>query len=134
MSATGAIQKIIASDGTAATLLTGGVHSGVIPENITITAASITLIGNTPNNTKTGVSTEDLARIQIDVWAETLSKAEAAGNAIRTALDYYSGTVTLSDASTVNVDLIQYETEQQVYSDVPEAYRKTYEYELRLKR
>ena len=51
------------------------------------------VVGVNPNETKSGVSTEDSVRVQIDVRAGTYTKAVQVAQLVRERLDFYRGTV-----------------------------------------
>jgi hypothetical protein len=67
---------------------------------------SYRMISNLPYNTKSGVSSFDWYRFQIDIFARTYAECDTLAAAVRTAMDDYSGT-----ASSVVIDRIYFDGE-----------------------
>lgn len=133
MNVTGPLKEIIADDATANGLLAGRVYPGVIDNGRGFPAVALTRVSTQPTATKTGVSLTDFVRVQVDVYARTMGGAENAAEAVRGALDYYSGTVT-SGSDTVVVDHIDYEGTRDAFEENPELYRVIQEYTVHIKR
>lgn len=133
MNVTGPIKVIIAANATANALLNGRVYPGVIDNGKGFPAAAVTRAGTEANATKTGVSGVDFVRVQLDIYGRTYGEAETVSEAVRTALDYYSGSVT-SGSDTVNVDHIDYLGTIDNFEDSPELHRVIAEYMVHIKR
>jgi hypothetical protein len=80
------------------------------------------------------VSNLDIALVQIDVYGSTYTDAAAASAAIRTALDNYSGTVSLTGGGTTKVAGITYTNEMDGYVERPDIFRRITEYHISIKR
>lgn len=133
MNVTGPIKVIIAANATANALLNGRVYPGVIDNGKGFPAVAVTRAGTEANATKTGVSGVDFVRVQLDIYGRTYGEAETVSEAVRTALDYYSGSVT-SGSDTVNVDHIDYLGTIDNFENSPELHRVIAEYMVHIKR
>jgi len=133
MNVTGPIKVIIAADATANALLAGRVYPGVIDNGRGFPAVAVTRASTDANATKTGVSGVDFVRVQLDIYARTYGEAEDVSEAVRTALDFYSGSV-VSGSDTVNVDHIDYLGTIDNFEDTPELHRVIAEYIMHIKR
>lgn len=133
MNVTGPIKAIIAANATANALLAGRVYPGVIDNGRGFPAMAVTRASTEANATKTGASGVDFVRVQLDIFARTYGEAEDVSEAVRTALDFYSGSV-VSGADTVNVDHIDYIGTIDNFENSPELHRVIAEYILHIKR
>lgn len=135
MNVTGPIKVLIAANGTANGLLAGRVYPGIIPHGTTFPAAAVTIVGGNGNETKSGASDTDALRVQIDVYDSTYSGASEADEAIRSAIDFYAGAVTLpASGGTVTINSISFLGHQDGFEKNPELYRKISEYRVRVRR
>lgn len=128
MNVTGPIIKLIANNGTSNSLLGGRVYPWVIKQGSAYPAAAVNVTGVSPTNTKTSASDLDFCRVQIDIYAATPTAAAETADAVRGALDYYTGSVTLTGGGTEYVEHIQYERELTGFSETPELFRIIQEY------
>jgi hypothetical protein len=133
MNVTGPIKVIIAANTTANALLAGRVYPGVIDNGRGFPAMAVTRASTEANATKTGVSNVDFVRVQLDIFAKTYGEAEDVSEAVRTALDFYSGSV-VSGGDTVNVDHIDYLGTVDNFENTPELHRVIAEYIMHIKR
>lgn len=133
MNVTGPIKVIIAANATANALLAGRVYPGIIDNGRGFPAMAVTRASTEANATKTGVSNVDFVRVQLDIFARTYGEAEDVSEAVRAALDYYTGSV-VSGADTVNVDHIDYLGTIDNFENSPELHRVIAEYILHIKR
>lgn len=133
MNVSGPIKVIIAANATANALLNGRVYPGVIDIKRGFPSIAITRASTEANATKTGVSQVDFVRVQVDVYARTLGEAEDTAEAVRGALDYYTGVV-VSGNDTVRVDHIDYIGTVDNWEDAPELHRVIQEYMVHIKR
>lgn len=135
MNVTGPIKVLIAANGTANALLAGRVYPGVIPHGTAFPAAAITIVGGSGNETKSGVSDTDALRVQVDVYGSTYSGASEADEAIRGAIDFYAGNVTLpAGGGIVTINSISFMGHQDNFEKNPELFRKISEYRVRVRR
>ncbi len=133
MNVSGPIKVIIAANAAVNALLNGRVYPGVIDIKRGFPAIAITRASTEANATKTGVSQVDFVRVQVDVYARTLGEAEDTAEAVRGALDYYTGVV-VSGNDTVRVDHIDYIGTVDNWEDAPELHRVIQEYMVHIKR
>lgn len=133
MNVSGIIAVLIAADSTANGLLAGRVYPGVVKQEAGYPAVAVNLIDPGPTNTKTQASDMDLTRVQVDVYGSTYSSAAATSAAIRSALDYYAGTVALTGGGSVVVAHIEYKTESDGYVEKPDIFRRMCEYSISIK-
>lgn len=130
MNVSGIIAVLIAADGTANGLLAGRVYPGVVKQEAGYPSVAVNLIDPNPTNTKTQASDLDLTMVQVDVYGTTYSTAAATSAAIRTALDYYAGTVSLTGGGSVVVAHIEYKSERDGYAEKPDIFRRMCEYSI----
>lgn len=133
MNVSGIVAKVIAANSTANGLLAGRVYPGVVKQEAGYPSASVNLINPGPTNTKTQASDLDFVMVQVDVYGSTYSSAAATSAAIRTALDYYAGTVTLTGGGTVVVAHIEYKGESDSYVETPDVFRRMCEYSISIR-
>jgi hypothetical protein len=127
------IKQLIADNAPAFAAIGARVYAGVLPQQPTYPACVVQAAGTTPYDTKSGVSTVDAIRMQVDVYADTLTAADAAAELIRTAIDRYRGDVT-AGALTWSIDGIRFLDAQHLWEDDPRVYRALYEYQVRILR
>ena len=84
-------------------------------------------ISRIPHRTKDGVSTLDRYRFQMDSYARSESAMDTLAEAVKTALDNYSGTV-----SSVDIVLIAFEDEGDLIEIIEEEeyYRRRQDYSI----
>jgi len=123
MNVSGPIAVLIAADATANGIMGGRVYPNVLKQETTYPAAAVTLVSNSPTNTKSQASDLDIITVQVDVYGETYTSAANAAAAIRTALDYQSGTVNLTGGGSVVVRHIEYKGQQDGFTDNAELHR-----------
>jgi len=105
------------------------IYGGLIPDSPGSEWIVYTMISNVPHNSKTGASTYDQYRFQLDCHARTPDLANTLAAAVRTLLDEYSGTV-----SSVTIDHIFYDGEYDASSSIAELesredfFRRTQDY------
>ena len=140
MNVTGPIRQIILSNPAAFALVGSRVYPVLIPKSATLPAVSLQVVSNLPSDTKSGVSTVDLIRLQVDSYGTTYATAAAVDEAVRGAIDKYAGTVNVTGsglaASGVNYTIggVRYETTQDIFEDQSEVFRLSSDYIVRLHR
>jgi hypothetical protein len=82
-----------------------------------------------PTDTKDGVSVLDTDRLIIAAFSETYSELKDIGEAVRSALDRYTGT-----NSGVNIDKIIYENKQDFFNNDAQLYQLELDFRIRTKR
>jgi hypothetical protein len=133
MNVSGIIAVLLAADSTANGLLAGRVYPGVVKQEAGYPAVAVNLVDPGPTNTKTQASDMDLTRVQVDVYGSTYSSAAATSAAIRSALDYYAGTVALTGGGSVVVAHIEYKSESDGFVEKPDIFRRMCEYSISIK-
>jgi hypothetical protein len=111
MNITGPIKAIIDADATANGLLAGRIYpGGRAAQTPTLPYATLQVLpGGRPANTKSGYSTLDQVMIQINVWSDTYQSAAETAEAIRWAIDFYAGAVTVGSTDyTLSISCIDW--------------------------
>jgi hypothetical protein len=98
------------------------VNPVLVPRNRAASWIIYRQISRIPNNTKTDGGNYDMYRFQLDICDRTYSGCDTLATSVKTALDYYSGTV----SSTV-IDHIFFENETDSWETFEdEGARETY--------
>lgn len=134
MNVSGIVAVILAANGTANGLLSGRVYPGVVKQEAGYPSVAVNLVDPGPTNTKTQASDLDITMVQVDVYGSTYPSAADTATAVRTALDYYSGTVNLTGGTTANVAHIEYQGERDGYVERPDIFRRIQEYKIAIRR
>lgn len=121
MNVTGPIKTLIAANGTANGLFAGRVYPGVLEQETAYPAAAMNIVSVRPSNSKTTASTLDKVILQIDIYSTTLATTADAAAAIRGAIDY---------TSSGSLTHIQFEGQQDMFSEKPELFRIMQEYSI----
>lgn len=92
------------------------IDGGRIPDRRGANWVIYTMISNVPHNTKSGASTYDTYRFQLDCYSRTPAKVDTLAASVRSTLDEYSGT-----SEGVVIDHIffdgEHDTTELVYED-----------------
>ena len=134
MNVSGIVAQVIAADSPANALLAGRVYPGVVKQEAGYPAIAVNLVTPNPTNTKTQASDLDIALVQVDVYGSTYTTTATASAAVRTALDYYAGTVSLTGGGTVVVAHIEYKNENDGFVEKPDIFRRMCEYSISIRR
>lgn len=134
MNVAGIVATRIAANTTANSLIGGRVYPGKVKQEAGYPAVCVNLITPNPTNTKTAGSDLDIALVQVDIYGSTYTSAANTASAVRMALDYYAGTVTLTGGGTVNVASISYTNEMDGFTENAELYRRIQEYYISIRR
>lgn len=96
----------------------------------------ITEIAVEPSDTKTGASTLDAIRAQIDSYADSMLTAQQIDEAVRGAIDRYRGSVTVSGTggATYFVDGIRFENRNWTMEKEKDIFRISSDYQVRIHR
>lgn len=107
-----------------------------IPQAAALPAVRITEIAVEPSDTKTGASTLDATRVQIDSYAMSMLTAQQLDEAVRGAIDRYRGSVTVAGTggATYFVDGIRFETRNQTMETEKDIFRISTDYQVRIHR
>lgn len=112
MSASSIIYSILSGNTGVTNLVNTKIYPQEAPQTAAFPYVVFQSISNTPNNSKSGVSTMDRYRIQVTVCAKKQSEIDSIGAAIRSALDY----VQQQTISSTYVQLISYQGEVDMFS------------------
>lgn len=134
MNVSGIVAVLIAADSTANNLIAGRVYPGVVKQEAGYPSIAVNLITPNPTNTKTQASDLDITEVQVDVYGSTYSTTAAASEAVRSALEYYSGTVSLTGGVSVNVAHIEYKSERDGFVEKADVFRRICEYSISIRR
>jgi len=85
-------------------------------------------ISDKPTDTKSGASTLDVDRWQIDIITSTYAEGVSLADSLRSTIDRYRGVV-----MGVTVDKIVFEDERDMYDDKAEKYMRSQDYFIRIK-
>ena len=138
----GILYTILAGNATVTGLVgtdTGGgykIYPLTIPQEAELPAVRITEIAVEPSDTKTGASTLDAIRVQIDSYAMSMLTAQQLDEAVRGAIDRYRGSVTVAGTggATYFVDGIRFETRNQTMETEKDIFRISTDYQVRIHR
>jgi hypothetical protein len=123
-----ALRDYLIADSGLQALIGSRLHPQILPQSPTLPAMTYQMISTTPHHTLQGVVALSRYRIQFDSWAPTLLAVEAVNDALRAALDGFSGglggsppTLTVQGAFLVTERDWPYESE-------PELFRRSADY------
>jgi len=120
-----AIFDILSNDGPV-TAITTSINPLRIPQGETHPAITYQRINNEPDDTKDGVSTLDVIRIDVDIWDDDYSTGKDLADKVRTALDRVSGTF---DGRVIQS--IRFETDREFFDNNSEIFQFNQEYSIR---
>lgn len=101
------VYKLLSSDATVSDIVSNRIYPTIVPQKIQSPLIRTSIVSNVPNDTKSGVSTTDAYRVQVDCIDSTHQGTFTLASAVRDALDRYRGTVSLSSGN-VFVDGIRF--------------------------
>jgi hypothetical protein len=131
---------IVAADADAYAAVGARIYSHVLRQRPTYPAVVVQTIPGTPHGTKSGPSTVDELRVQIDVYADEntagggLTAADDAAEKLRVALDYYRGDLTYSGVTWAIDGISCLVPPHHAWNEDPEVFRVMSEYKFRIKR
>lgn len=142
MNISGILYTILAADSTVTGLVgtdSGGgwkIYPVTIPQKAALPQVRITEIAVEPYDTKTGASTLDAVRVQIDCYAASMLTAQQLDEAVRNAIDRYRGSVTVTGTggATYFVDGIRFENRNQTMETEKDIFRVSSDYQVRVHR
>lgn len=92
MALANAIHTILKDNATVASLVSTRIYPVEAPQNAEAPYIVFSRISHDPHDTKSGVSKMDFVRVQIESYAGSYDTALSIDNAVRAALDRFSGT------------------------------------------
>ncbi len=133
MNIQGPLRKIIADYSDAFDVFGDRVFPVVAPQTSSYPLVVLTVTGNNPAPTKTGVSKVDNVLVEARVYAQTFETCAVGDEAFRVAVDQYMGDVTFMGKITA-IDGIRYESTQQGIEPDSMLYVSVSTYTVRIKR
>lgn len=122
------IYEILSTDSALVTMLGG---KDIFPTEATQETELPYIVYNniqvTPSHTKSGPSTLDVVRMQIDVFAKKYSEVQAIEERVRVLLDYFEGTV-----NGVSIDSIYFHDANEVLEDELNLKHSAIDYNVRI--
>ncbi len=142
MNVSGILYTLLASDATVTGIVgsdTGGgykIYPVTIPQKAELPAIRITTVANEPFDTKTGASTLDAIRVQIDCYSASMLTCQQLDEAVRAKIDRYRGSVTVSGTggATYFVDGIRFENRNETMETEKDIFRISADYQVRVHR
>ena len=139
MNASGILYEILATSATVTGIVgtdTGGgwkIYPLTIPQKAALPAVRISEIAVEPFDTKSGASTLDAIRVQIDCYAASMLTVQQLTRAARLALDRYRGDAW--DGETVwFVDGVRFENRAWYMEEEKDVFRGSFDIQLRVHR
>jgi len=132
----GILYTILAADATVTAICSTRIYPLTIPQGADLPAVRITTVANEPFDTKTGASTLDAIRVQIDCYAKSMLTAQQLEEEVRDALDRYRGSVTVTGTGgdTYFVDGIRFENRNETMEEERDIFRTSSDYQVRIHR
>jgi len=142
MNISGIVYTLLASDATVTGIVgsdTGGgykIYPLTIPQEAALPAVRIVTIAVEPYDTKSGASTLDAIRVQIDSYAMTMLKAQQLEEAVRAKIDRYRGSVVVAGTggATYFVDGVRFENRNETMETEKDIFRISADYQIRVHR
>lgn len=121
----------LAADSVIGALVTSGGISRIypvrLPQGVLLTSIVYTRISGQGDYTMSGASGYTRPRYQIDAWAKTTDAAVALANAIKDALDGFSGAIG-TGANAIEVQGVFCADQREDYDDTVQMYRVSRDY------
>lgn len=132
----GILYTILAADSTVTALCGTRIYPLTIPQTTPLPAVRIVTVANEPSDTKTGASTLDAIRVQVDSYAASMLTAQQLDEEIRDAIDRYRGSVTVTGTggATYFVDGIRFESRNETMEEEKDIFRISADYQVRIHR
>lgn len=112
------------------------IYPVTIPQKEALPQVRIIEVAVEPFDTKTGASTLDAIRVQLDSYAASMLTAQQIDEAVRAAIDRYRGSVTVTGTggATYFVDGIRFESRNQTMETEKDIFRVSSDYQVRVHR
>ncbi len=134
MNLSGILYTILAADSAVTAICSTRIYPLTIPQTEQLPAVRITEIAVNPYDTKSGPSTLDAMRVQVDCYASRMLVASQLEEAVRAAIDRYRGSVTVTGDATYFVDGIRFENRNATMEEEKDVYRVSTDYQVRIQR
>lgn len=132
----GILYTIMAADSDVTAICSTRIYPITIPQTTPFPAVRIVTVANEPSDTKTGASTLDAIRVQVDSYALSMLSAQQLDEAIRGAIDRYRGSVTVTGTGgdTYFVDGVRFENRNETMEEEKDIFRISTDYQVRIHR
>lgn len=134
MNISGILYTILAAESTVTAICSTRIYPLTIPQTAALPAVRLTTIAVEPYDTKTGASTLDALRVQIDCYAKTMLACQQLEEAVRGAIDRYRGSVAVTGDATYFVDGVRFETRNETMEEEKDVFRISADYQVRVHR
>tara|TARA_R100000963_G_C4588595_1_gene66664 strand:- start:67 stop:465 length:399 start_codon:yes stop_codon:yes gene_type:complete len=124
-----AIYKILNDDGTVEGLVGTKIGPEISAQSNSLPYVTYDILGNEPSDTKISVSKLDEMRVDVSSYSTTYTQVSDIKEAIRNALDRYSGT---PSGTGIAVQSVQYENEDSNYDSKNDVYIFSQQYVFRV--
>jgi len=118
-----AIYAILVADGTVSGLVSTRIYPVKLPQSPDMPAITYSRVSGPRIQTIAGPSGLAYPRVQVDSWASTYTGIKTLADAVRQALDGYSGTI-----ASIRIGGIMMDGELDLYEPGVEEYRVTQDY------
>tara|TARA_S200002703_G_scaffold158352_1_gene168476 strand:+ start:1108 stop:1518 length:411 start_codon:yes stop_codon:yes gene_type:complete len=88
-----AIYSILSGNATVSGLVSTRIYPVVVPQDTSFPFVVFTITSEEPSHSKDGVSGLDVISFQVDCYGLEYDENTTLANAVRTALDFYKGTI-----------------------------------------
>jgi hypothetical protein len=127
-----ALRKVIVENVPVEDVIGQKCYSGIAPQKAQVPFVVLSIVNVDPTDTKSGVSTTDVFRIQVDSYAATYDACQDLDKKVRTAIDKYMDNVSFGDER-IYIDGVRYLTSQDTYEEEPNEFRRISDYIVRIK-
>ena len=114
------IYSLLSNDAGVSALVSARIYPLIMPQNSTFPCVTYTVNIDSEDKTFDGQGTFSQASVEVDCWSDTHADMLTLGDAVKTALKNYSGTLSGVTADAIHVDSVV-----TVYEDLSEKYRQT---------
>lgn len=123
-----AIRAKLIADTEVNAIIEGRCYAIVAPQKAVPLFVIMSIVNVDPTDTKSGVSTTDVFRIQIDSYATDPDTCQNLDRKVRTSIDKFMG-----DVDGIKIDGVRYLSSQDVFEEEPQEYRRISDYIVRVK-
>jgi hypothetical protein len=136
MNISGIVYTILAADGGVTAICSTRIYPLTRPQLTALPAVRIVTVAVEPYDTKSGASTLDAIRVQIDCYAISMLTAQQLEEAVRAAIDRYRGSVTVTGTggATYFVDGVRFENRNETMEEEKDIFRTSSDYQIRVHR
>lgn len=134
MNVSGIIYSLLVADTAVTAICSTRIYPLTIPQKATLPAVRIATIAVQPYDSKSGASTLDAIRVQVDTYAASMRVCQQLDEAIRLAIDRHRGSVTVTGDGDYFVDGIRFENRNETMEEEKDIFRISADYQVRVHR